>query len=153
MKFDNTGFDYTASDAADKPVTPGDYTAMVTDETDLVETASGGAGIKVKMRLVDGPDGAVSRPMTDTVGYSAAAAWKVAQLADSAGVARPTEISEASARAFIAALRGQEIRVKVKSDTFTRDGVTKNTYKIDKYLSQASASATPITAAAGRRHR
>src|SRR5678816_3395728 len=150
MKFDNTSFDYTAADEADKPVTPGEYTAKITDETDLCETTSGGAGIKVKMRLVNGPDGALSRPMTDTVGYSGAAAWKVAQLADSAGVDRPTEISENAARSFAASLRGAEITVKVKADTYTRDGVTKNTIKIDRYVSRKGADVQAI-AVGGRR--
>ncbi len=150
MNFDNSPIDYSKADSDAAPPKPGEYTATVGDDTELVETGSGGAGIKVKMRLTDGPDGSVNRAATDTVGFSQAAAWKVAQLADSAGVARPTELSEDAANAFIASIKGATVRVKIKADTYNG----RPTFKIERYISQSSeAAATPLVAAGGRRRR
>ena len=151
MKFDNQTIDYAELDARDAPFTPGDYAATIMDETELCETKAGGAGVKIKLRLTRGPDGSeMSRQYTDTIGYSAAAAFRLKDVADAAGVARPAAISEEAANAFVASLRGQELIVRLAANSYTKDGVTVNNTKLAKYLPAVKAQ---VVAVGGRRGR
>lgn len=153
MKFDSNPIDYSKADSDSKPLAQGEYTGVISDETELVETSSGNAGVKVKMRLHDGPEGPLDRPLTDTIGL-VGAAWKVAQLSDACGVERPTAITdEASANAWISSLRGATVRIKVKHDTYNKGGESRTTVKVDRYLARSEASVTAMTAGARRRAR